>query len=218
MASEQVTGIVPRPEAGPSMLKRSYHWVLSWADSRYGLPALVVLAFAEASFFPVPPDVLLIALSLSRPRRALHYALAASLGSVAGGILGYAIGYGLWSLAAEWFYAYVPGFTPELFARVGELFARYDFWTVFAAGFTPIPYKVFTISAGAFGINLPIFVLASLISRSLRFYLIAVLLRVYGERARIFIERYFNLLTILVLLLFALILLIWKFFPYSWLS
>ncbi|MCF6180189.1 MAG: DedA family protein, partial [Geopsychrobacter sp.] len=98
--------------------------------------------------------------------------------------------------------------------RVGDLFVQYDFWTVFAAGFTPIPYKVFTISAGAFGINLPVFILASLISRSLRFYLIAGLLRIYGDRARSFIERYFNLLTLAALLLFGLAVALWKFIPH----
>lgn len=198
-----------------SLLKRSYNWVLSWADTRYGVPALIVLAFAEASFFPIPPDVLLIALSLARPGKALRYALAATLGSVCGGVLGYAIGHGLWSITAEWFYAYVPGFTPEIFQRVGELFSRYDFWTVFAAGFTPIPYKVFTISAGAFGLNFPVFVLASIVSRGLRFYLVAGLLRLYGARARLFIERYFNLLSLLALILVAVLLAIWKFFPHN---
>ncbi len=108
-----------------------------------------------------------------------------------------------------------PGFTPEIFQRVGELFTRYDFWTVFAAGFTPIPYKVFTISAGAFGINLPIFIFASLVSRVLRFYLVAGLLRVYGDRARLFIERYFNLLTLLALLLVIAVLAIWHFLPHN---
>ncbi len=198
-----------------SLLRRCYAWVLSWGRSPYAVPALVILAFAEASFFPIPPDVLLIALSLARPERALHYALAATLGSACGGVLGYAIGHGLWALTAEWFYAYVPGFSPELFAQVGDLFARYDFWTVFAAGFTPIPYKVFTIAAGVFSINLPIFMVASLVSRGLRFYLVAWLLRRYGEQARDFIERYFNLLTLLVLLLVILVLVIWKFFPHN---
>ena len=197
------------------MLKRAYDWVLSWADTPYAVPALVLLAFAEASCFPIPPDVLLIALSLSRPRHAWRYALAATLGSAAGGLLGYGIGAALWSVAADWFYAWIPGFTPELFQRVGDLFARYDFWTVFAAGFTPIPYKVFTIAAGAFDINLPVFLVASLISRGLRFYLVAGLLRRYGDRARTFIEKYFNLLTLLLLLLIVLILAIWKFFPHN---
>ncbi len=215
MVTEKETALPAEEVSGQPVLKRAYNWVLSWADTRYGLPALVVLAFAEASFFPIPPDVLLIALSLARPGRALHYALAATLGSVCGGVLGYGIGQGLWSIAADWFYAYVPGFTPEIFNRVGELFSQYDFWTVFAAGFTPIPYKVFTISAGAFGINLPVFIIASLISRGLRFYLVAGLLRLYGDRARYFIERYFNVLTLLALLLVIVVLAIWKFFPHN---
>ncbi len=212
---EQETLSLSSQKTSGHFLKRIYDWVLSWANTPYGVPVLVILAFAEASFFPIPPDVLLIALSLARPRHALRYALAATIGSVCGGILGYGIGYGVWSIAADWFYTYVPGFTPELFRRVGDLFTRYDFWTVFAAGFTPIPYKVFTISAGAFGINLPIFIVASLISRALRFYLIAAFLRIYGERARIFIERYFNLLTMLALLLVVAVLVIWNFFPHN---
>ncbi len=215
MGAEETSSSIPETPAGKSQLKRIYDWVLSWAGTPYAVPMLVVLAFAEASFFPIPPDVLLIALSLARPRSAMRYALAAALGSVCGGVLGYGIGYSLWSLTADWFFTYIPGFTPDLFQQVGDLFARYDFWTVFAAGFTPIPYKVFTIAAGVFKINLPVFILASLVSRSLRFYLVAWLLRRYGDRARAFIERYFNLLTLLVLSLVILTLVIWKFFPHN---
>ncbi len=215
MGTENASPLAATSKSSAPLLRRIYDWVLSWADTPYGVPVLVALAFAEASFFPIPPDVLLIALCLARPRHAMRYALAATIGSVSGGILGYGIGYGIWSVAADWFYAYVPGFTPELFQRVGDLFSRYDFWAVFAAGFTPIPYKVFTISAGAFGINLPIFILASLISRALRFYIVAGLLRIYGARARLFIERYFNRLTLLTLLLVIVVLVIWNFFPHN---
>ena len=206
-----VSAETEKANSAPSgFIRRLYDWVLSWADTTWALPALVMLAFAEASFFPVPPDVLLMTLSLSRPLLAWRYALAATLGSVTGGLLGYLIGYGLWALAAEWFYRYVPGFTPELFGQVGDLFVRYDFWTVFIAGFTPIPYKVFTIAAGAFGINLPIFVLASFLSRALRFFLVAALLRRYGARARIFIERYFNLLTLVAAILLLALAAVWQ--------
>lgn len=198
-----------------SWLTKSCDWVLAWGNTPYASPALFLLAFAEASFFPVPPDILLITLCLSVPLRALHYALLATAGSVSGGMLGYAIGFGFWTLAETWFYTYVPGFSPQIFRQVEALFARYDFWTVFAAGFTPIPYKVFTIAAGAFGINLPIFLLASLMSRGLRFYLVALLLRCYGERAKHFIDTYFNLLTWLALVLIVVILVIWKFFPHN---
>jgi len=178
------------------LLRRLYDWVLHWANTPYGAPALFLLALAEASFFPIPPDVLLLALCLSVPRRAYRFALVAAAGSVLGGILGYGIGQLLWDVLAPVFYTYVPGFTEDVFLRVQQLFATYDFWTVFVAGFTPIPYKVITIGAGVFRINFGIFVFASLLSRSLRFFLVAWLLHRYGASMRVFIERYFNLLTL----------------------
>lgn len=183
--------------------RRLYDWVLHWAQTPYGAPALFLLAFAESSVFPVPPDVLLIALCLSRPERAWSFAAVCSLGSVLGGIAGYLLGWGFWSLLADFFYTWIPGFTPALFARVQELYAGYDFWVVFAAGFTPIPYKVITIAAGVFLINFPIFVVASLIGRGARFLLVAALLRRSGPGLRAFIDRYFNLLSIAFLVLLA---------------
>lgn len=181
------------------VVRRLYDWVLSWAETPYGVPALFVLAFAEACFFPVPPDVLLMALCLAVPVRSYRFALVATLGSVCGGIAGYAIGWGLWEVVSPYFFAYIPGFTPAGFANVKALFDQYDFWTIFAAGFTPIPYKIFTIASGAFQINFPVFVGASLISRGLRFFIFAVLFFYFGRPARIFIERYFNLLSVLFL-------------------
>jgi len=190
------------------MVRRLYDWVLSWAETPYGMPALGLLAFAEASFFPIPPDVLLIALCLALPTRAYRYALVATLGSVAGGMLGYLLGWGVWDLLSSYFFLYVPGFTEEGFGEVGALFEQYDFWTVFAAGFTPIPYKIFTIAAGAFQINFPVFVIASLVSRGLRFFLEAALFYYLGRPARELIEKYFNLLTVLFVLLLVVILLL----------
>jgi membrane protein YqaA with SNARE-associated domain len=183
------------------LFRHLYDWVLSWAQTPYGVPALFVLAFVEACFFPVPPDVLLIALCLSLPARAYRYALTACLGSVAGGMVGYVIGLKLWGGLGPFFFQYVPGFSPEQFSHVRELFMRYDFWTVFAAGFTPIPYKVFTIASGVFRIDFPVFVLASFVSRGLRFLLVAWLLHRFGVMAKQFIDRYFNLLTMLFLVL-----------------
>ena len=177
-------------------LRRLYDWVLHWANTPYGTPALFLLALAEASFFPIPPDVLLLALCLSLPSRAYRFALVAAAGSVLGGILGYGIGQLLWDALAPIFYTYVPGFTENVFLQVQQLFASYDFWAVFVAGFTPIPYKVITIGAGVFRINFGIFVFASLLSRSLRFFLIAWLLHHYGASIRVFIVRHFNLLTL----------------------
>jgi len=177
-------------------LRRLYNWVLSWAETPYGAPALFFLALAESSFFPIPPDVLLLALALSAPAGAFRFALLASLGSVIGGVCGYGIGMGFWETLGGYFFQYVPGFTEEGFLRVQELFARYDFWVVFTAGFTPIPYKVITIGAGVFDINFPVFVLASVLSRSLRFYLLATMIFLYGATIRAFIEKYFNYLTL----------------------
>ncbi len=183
------------------LIRRMYDWVLHWAETPYGAPALFALAFAESSFFPIPPDVLLLALCISVPTRSFRFALIASVGSVLGGMVGYGIGYGLWELVSVYFFNYVPGFTEESFARVQHLFATYDFWTVFTAGFTPIPYKIITVGAGVFHINLVIFFIASATSRSLRFFLVAWLIYKYGPAMREFIEKYFNLLTVVFMIL-----------------
>ncbi len=179
----------------PGWVRRLYDWVLHWADTPYGLQALAVLALIESSVFPVPPDPLLIALCLGAAGRSLRFAAVATAASVVGGILGYGIGAVVWSSASGFFFEYVPGVTPEAFATVQGFYDRWDFWAVFVAGLTPIPYKVFTISAGVFEINFPVFVLASALSRGFRFFIVAGLIHHYGEPIRSFIDRYFNLLT-----------------------
>ena len=178
------------------MIRKTYDWVLQWAHSPYGAPALFVLAFAESSFFPVPPDVLLIALALSMPSRALYFALICSVGSVLGGIAGYGIGWGLWEVVQGFFFDYVPGFSHHAFDKIRSKYELYNFWVVFTAGFTPIPYKIITVSAGVFKINFPVFVLASALSRSARFFIVAGLIYKFGTPMKGFIDRYFNLLTI----------------------
>lgn len=177
------------------MVRRLYDWVLHWADTPYGVPALFLLAFAESSFFPIPPDVLLIALALGCSARSYYFAFICSLGSVLGGVSGYLIGMFTWTLVSPYFFTYIPGFTPEQFAHVQGLFAQYNFWIVFAAGFTPIPYKIFTIGAGLFQVNFPMFLLASAVSRSLRFFLVGGLIHYYGQPIRSFIDKYLNQLT-----------------------
>ncbi len=183
------------------LFRKLYDWVLHWASTPYGAPALFALAFVEASVFPVPPDILLIALCIALPLKSWRFAFLASLGSVLGGMLGYGIGYGAWALVADLFYRYIPGFSPELFQHVQELFATYNFWVVFTAGFTPIPYKVITIGAGVFQVDLIMFMLASLASRSLRFFLVAGLVFRFGPGIKAFIEKYFNLLCLLFMVL-----------------
>lgn len=173
-------------------LKRLYDWVLGWADTPYGTPALFFLAFIEASFFPVPPDVLLIALSLSIPKRAFFYAAVCSAGSVLGGVFGYFLGLKFWELAKGILFFYIDY---EGFSVVKDYFLKYEAWAISIAGFTPIPYKVFTIAAGFFEANFLVFVVASLISRSARFFLLSSLVYKFGQSIRTFIEKYFNVLT-----------------------
>lgn len=181
------------------MPKRLYNWVLSWAHTPYGAWALFLVSFAESSFFPIPPDVLQIALSLSVPKKSFRYAAISSVASVIGGIFGYAIGlYFMEGVGYNIIKLY--GLT-DRYLYIQQLYRQYDAWAVGIAGFTPIPYKLFTISAGAFGIDLSVFVIASVVSRSARFFIVAALIYKYGERIRAFIDRYFNLITIAFTLL-----------------
>ena len=200
-APEPPSGLKPatksglRPPTKSGYVRRLYDWMLHWADTPYGLPALAVLALVESSVFPLPPDPLLIALCLGATYRSLRFAAVATVASVLGGILGYGLGAVVWGSISGFFFDFVPGVTPEAFAEVQGYYERWDFWAVFVAGLTPIPYKVFTISAGVFAINFPVFVLASVLSRGLRFFLLAGLVYRYGEPIGAFIDRYFNLLT-----------------------
>jgi membrane protein YqaA with SNARE-associated domain len=175
-------------------LRRLYNWVLSWAHHPLAPVALFLLAFAESSVFPIPPDVLLIALALSVPARALRFALITTVGSVLGGLAGYAIGQGLMASVGQWVLDLYG--LHEQFGRIRELYLNYDVWAVGIAGFTPIPYKVFTIAAGAFDMDPWRFAAASAISRGARFYLVAWLIYCYGAPIKDFIDRYFNLLTV----------------------
>jgi membrane protein YqaA with SNARE-associated domain len=178
-----------------SWVRRLYDWVLHWAQTPYGPLALGILSFAEASFFPIPPDPLLMALCLGAASRSLRFAAIATGASVAGGVLGYFLGAVAWQFLGDFFFAFVPGVSPEAFEGIREFFIRYDFWAVFLAGLTLIPYKVFTLSAGVFRINFPVFVLASVLSRGLRFFLVAGLIYKFGPPISRFIDKYFNLLT-----------------------
>lgn len=182
-------------------LRRLYDWVLSWAETPYGALALAVLAFAEASFFPIPPDVLLIALCIGQRSRAMWFAGVCAFASLFGGAAGYLIGWGFWEATQHIFYAYIPGFTEDQFLYVRDLYERHDFWIVFMAAFTPIPYKVITITAGVCSINFPMFMLASVVGRSARFFLVATLIYFFGKPIRGFIEKRFNTLTVVFVIL-----------------
>jgi membrane protein YqaA with SNARE-associated domain len=178
--------------------RRLYDWVIKWASTPSAAAALFLLAFAESSFFPIPPDVLLMAIVLADRKRAWRSAAITTAGSVLGGILGYIIGWGFWGATADLFYRWVPGFTPEVYARVAQMYEQHNFWVVFTAGFTPIPYKVFTIGAGVAAISLPTFLVASALSRGARFLLVSALLHRFGAPIRKFIDRHLWWLTLLI--------------------
>ena len=176
------------------MLRKLYDWVLRWADTPYGTWALLLLAFFESSFFPIPPDILLIALSIAVPLKALKYAWICSIGSVLGGCFGYLIGWQFMNAVGNRIINFYG--LADKFEAIEILYRTYDAWAIGIAGFTPIPYKVFTISAGAFQINFAVFVLASLVSRSARFFLVGGLIYLFGPKIQPFIDRYFNILAI----------------------
>ncbi len=247
--------------------RRVYDWTLGWAYRPSASLALFTLSFAESSFFPIPPDVLLMPLVLGNRKRWLWYASVCSLASVLGAVAGFLIGWLLWAQVGTFFHDHVPGFhrdtvalvdgstvegliekdsldladgglaiepayplrvreaitSPDqppvelatlsdeqvqeggvhvgAFTKVGKWYEKYNFWIVFTAGFTPIPFKVITITAGVFKINFLIFVIASIVSRSARFFLVAGLMRLFGPRITPFIDKYFNLLSLLFVVL-----------------
>ena len=190
-------------------MKSLYHWVLSWAESPYGTRFMAIISFAESSFFPIPADPLLIALALGKIRKALYFALVCTVASVLGGVFGYLIGYFLWwsspnefSSIANFFFNNVPGFSIEVFRNVQQQYESYNFLVIFLAAFTPIPYKVFSISAGAFFVNLPIFVIASTLGRGLRYFALAFLIKIFGKPIKELLDKYFNLFIILLTRLF----------------
>lgn len=173
-------------------LKKIYDWVLHWAETPYGTPALFLLAFTESFFFPLPPDILLIALSLSIPKKAFEYAAVCTIGSVLGGAFGFFLGYQFWEIGKPILFNYV---NEADFETIRRYFQDYEAWAVGIAGFTPIPYKALTISAGFFRANFLIFVAVSLVSRAARFFLVAGLIYYFGPSIKGFIDKYFNLLT-----------------------
>jgi len=176
------------------------NWSVRHAEGPRARFWLATLSFSEASFFPVPPDVLLIAILLAnKARRWFYYALLTSVFSILGGILGYGIGFFFFDLFGDYIISFYG--LEDSFFRAQELFNEYTFWTIFAAAFTPIPYKIFTITAGLFNINFLAFVIASILGRSARFFIIGFALKLYGEKIANVLYRYFNIFSIIILAL-----------------
>ncbi len=180
------------------MIERLYRRLLLLAAGPRAPLWLAVIAFAEASFFPLPPDALLIPMALARPHRAWRLAAICTAASVVGGAFGYFIGFALYQAVAQpLLHAY--GYEAA-FERFRQTFAEYGFWVILLKGLTPIPYKIVTIASGAAGFNFGMFMLASVLTRGARFFLIAALLRRFGDPVRVFVERRLTLVTSVALL------------------
>lgn len=189
------------PAARWAIHRHLYDWVLSFAHHRHAGTALFALSFAESSFFPVPPDVLLGPMCLGHRKKALWFATITTIASVLGAVLGYAIGWGAWEAIDQWVYAYVPGFSQEKFDKVWRWYEHWGVWVLFVAAFTPIPFKVFTIAGGVFLQPLLPFIAVSAVGRGARFFLVAVIFWLVGPKAMPLIDRYFNLLCIVFMIL-----------------
>ena len=176
------------------MLRRIYDWIMGLAHTPQAVPALAIVAFAESSFFPIPPDAMLVPMVLAEPRRGWRIALVATSASVLGGLAGYAIGYYLQSFG-QW----VIG--ESNFAAFRAAYTQWGLWIILIKGLTPIPYKIVTIASGLTGFNLPVFILASIATRGARFFIVAGLLRYFGPPIRDFIERRLTLVTTIFLVL-----------------
>ena len=178
------------------MLQSLYRRLLDLSAGPYAAWWLAIVSFAESSFFPIPPDALLIPMALARPKQAWRLAAVCTLASVAGGALGYAIGYFVFDQLATpllRFYHY-----DAAFARFQATYAEYGLWVILVKGLTPIPYKIVTIASGAAHFDFFVFMGASLVTRGARFFVVAALLRRFGDPVRVFIERRLTLVTTLV--------------------
>lgn len=179
-------------------LRKLKAWVESYAEKPYAEWALFIIAFVESSFFPIPPDVLLIAMAVMVPTKAFRYALICTVGSVLGGVFGYFIGMAFYEAIAIPILNFYGAMGHYESVRV--LYQEHAFWAILAAGFTPVPYKVFTIAAGAFEVSILTLIVASIIGRGARFFLIAALFYFFGATIKKFIDKYFEILTIVFLI------------------
>jgi membrane protein YqaA with SNARE-associated domain len=170
-------------------IRRLYHWTVSWAEHPAGIHALFWIAFAESSFFPIPPDVLLLALCFGAREKWAKYAFVCTLGSVLGGVLGWGIGWGLRdTVAMPLLGLFDPsGHTQE---KIQVWYNAYGFWGIIIAAITPIPYKVFTVFSGVMQYSLPLLIVASILGRGFRFYVVAAMIRIFGATVKPFIEKH----------------------------
>ena len=189
------------------MFRALYDWTLRLASHRHAIRSMAVISFCESSFFPIPPDVMVVPMVLARRDQAYLIATVCTISSVLGGMLGYAIGYFLWDTVGQWLIDVYH--MAERMESLRLLYSEWGAWVILIKGFTPIPFKLVTIASGFFAFNFPLFVLLALITRGARFFLIAWLLKRYGAPMQEFIERRLTLVgwTFLILLVggFALV-------------
>ena len=182
-----------------NLLRSLYNWTLKKAEHRYSSWVLSIVSFAESSFFPIPPDVLLIPMIIAKRTKAWTYALICTLSSVIGGVAGYAIGFFLFNsigiLIVEFYHL------SNSFNTFENYYKEYGILIVLGAGFTPFPFKFITIASGVFSLNIFLFILTAFVARGLRFYLLACLLFIFGEKIKILIDKYFNILAVLFFIL-----------------
>ena len=178
-------------------IRRLYNWVVKWAAHKNAQSALAGISFAESSFFPLPPDPLLMAMVFAKPKRWVRYAFITLITSVVGGAFGYLIGFGLMESVGQWI---IDSFhLQKEFVDLGKAYSDNATIAVFAAALTPIPYKLVTITAGAFQINFPVFIIASIVGRGTRFFAVAALAAFLGQKYKDQIEKYIDLVSILLL-------------------
>ena len=182
-----------------NFLKNIYNWTLKKAEHRNAKWYLSLISFAESSFFPIPPDILLIPMALASKAKALFYAYICTLFSVLGGILGYILGYFFYNSLGIYIIEFYH--LENYFSVFESYYKEFGILIVLGAGITPFPYKLITIASGVFGLNIFLFIIISIIGRGLRFYLIAILLYFFGEKIKLIIDKYFNILTIVFFIL-----------------
>jgi membrane protein YqaA with SNARE-associated domain len=181
------------------VLRRLYDWLIELSGHRHALPTLAGVSFVESSFFPIPPDAMLVPMVLARPDQAWRIALVCSVASVLGGFLGYAIGYYAYETLGKWIVD-LYGYGTDI-EEYREAYREWGLWIILIKGMTPIPYKLVTIASGLAAFDIWVFMAASIVTRGVRFFLVAALLRAYGEPIRIFVEKYLTLVTTAFLLL-----------------
>ena len=182
-----------------NLLRSLYNWTLKKAEHKYSSWVLSIVSFAESSFFPIPPDVLLIPMIIAKRTKAWTYAFICTLSSVLGGVAGYAIGFFLFNtigtLIVEFYHL------TNSFNTFENYYKEYGILIVLGAGFTPFPFKFITIASGVFSLNIFLFIFTAFIARGFRFYLLAILLFIFGEKIKFLIDKYFNILAVLFFIL-----------------